>query len=39
MADKIYDECNSFLNARDWYMSLGVPYRRSFLLEGNKTER
>lgn len=33
IAEDIYNECISFLKAREWYASLGVPYRRSFLLE------
>ena len=33
LADAVYEECVTFLKSRDWYTSLGVPYRRSFLLE------
>ena len=33
VADEVYAECRSFLDSKDWYMELGVPYRRSFLLE------
>jgi ATP-dependent 26S proteasome regulatory subunit len=33
LADDVFNECETFLKSREWYTSLGVPYRRSFLLE------
>ncbi len=33
IAEDVFKECQTFLASKDWYAGLGVPYRRSFLLE------
>jgi chaperone BCS1 len=32
-AEDVYQDCAKFLESHDWYNALGVPYRRSFLIE------
>lgn len=33
MAEEVFADCQRFLNSAEWYRNLGVPYRRSYLLE------
>lgn len=35
LSEEIYQDCKNFLESRDWYQRLGVPYKRSFLLESS----
>ena len=34
LSDKIVNDIKQFLNSRDWYKKIGVPYRRGYLLHG-----